>query len=134
MKKHSIWIIAGIFFFSSAFAIGIPDELKNAAVVYPGAKLVNVQISDLGGGRNFYEIDLDVAGPAYKDVLSFYRREADRRGWRVFEDVDRGYSFMLMCHDGQYKIDISALAKENSVPLRLTIEKQYSANQRPSGN
>jgi len=134
MKRMMIGILAGMVFLSTAYAGGIPEELKNAAVVYPGAKLVNIETADLGGGRNFYEIDLDIQGVSYQNVLSFYRQEAGRRGWRVFEDVDRGYSFMLMCHDGQYKIDISGLAKENAVPVRLTIEKQYSANQRPSGN
>lgn len=127
-------ILTAVVFFSSAFAGGIPDELKNVAIVYPGARLVSIETADLGGGRNFYEIDLDVQGSSYQNVLSFYRQEAQKRRWRIFEDVDRGYSFMLMCHDGQYKIDISALAKENTVPLHLTIEKQYSANQRPSGN
>lgn len=102
----------------------IPPEISERLLICPGARVTKVQKSDLGGGRFLYDADLLATGIPYERVVAFYRNEARKKGWKIFRDVDRGYNYMLMCHDGYYKIDISLFSKDNGIPIRISMEKQ----------
>ncbi len=122
-KKYFMWIsfFAWILFSSPSLAqVNLPEDLKKVVLVYPGADTVKVAKNDMGG-RHVYDIDLQIQGAGYKKVVSFYRDETKKRGWKIFSDVDRGYGYILMCHDGKYKIDISVTPKEDKILVRLSI-------------
>ena len=128
MNFKSFVMIMGTLFFLFPLPVSakgqIPSEVKHIAVVHPGAVISQVRVEQLGGGRNLYNIDLEINKP-YKDVISFYRQVAETKKWKVFREVNRDYGYMLMCHDGHYKIDITANSSGNKVMVRLTLEKQY---------
>ncbi|MCP4348923.1 MAG: hypothetical protein GY795_25870 [Desulfobacterales bacterium] len=122
-KKYFIWIsfFACMLFSSPGLAqVNLPEDLKKVVLVYPGADTVKVAKNDMGG-RHVYDIDLQIQGAEYKKVVSFYRNETKKRKWKIFSDVDRGYGYILMCHDGRYKIDITVTPKENKILVRLSI-------------
>ncbi len=102
----------------------IPEEISERLLVCPGSQITKIQKNDLGGGRFLYDIDLLAKDRPYDSVVDFYRNETQKRGWKIFRDVDLGQSYMLMCHDGHYKIDISLLSKEKGIPIRVSMEKQ----------
>ena len=122
--KGFIWICGCVWvlcFAALCLAAQLPQEVKQRLIVYPGAKLTNLENNALGDGRQIYDIDLQAERAAYKDVVSFYRQEAKKRKWKILNDTDRGYSCILICHDGRYKIDITIMTRENKVFIRLTI-------------
>ena len=113
----AVWILS----LSCALAVQIPADVHERILKYPGAKLVGFEQATLGDGRGVYEVDLDAGGAKYEDVVSFYQQETRKRGWKIFNDVNRGYSFILLCHDGRYKIDITVTSRENRILIHMTI-------------
>jgi hypothetical protein len=124
MKRRIItWtcIVFGILSLSYALAVQIPADVHERILKYPGANLVGYEQATLGDGRQVYEVDLDAGGAKYEDVVAFYQQETRKRGWKIFDDVNRGYSFILLCHDGRYKIDITVMSRDNRILIHLTI-------------
>ncbi|QTA90959.1 hypothetical protein [Desulfonema magnum] len=112
-----VWMLS----LSQALSADIPGEVKDRILICPGGKVVGVESATLGDGRQSYDVDIQAEGANYSNIVSFYRQEAGKRKWRIFNDVDRGYSYILQCHDGRYNIDITVTTKENSVLVRLSI-------------
>ncbi len=110
-----------VFSLSLALSADIPGEVKERILIYPGAEVVKLENPALGDGRQSYDADIQITGAKYSEVVSFYRGEAKKRKWRIFDDVDRGYSYILQCHDGRYNIDITVTTKEDRILVRLSI-------------
>ncbi|MDM8526498.1 hypothetical protein QUF80_24235 [Desulfococcaceae bacterium HSG8] len=119
-----VCILAWIFSLSLVSAKSIPPEVGKRLFNYQGTKVTGINKTELGGNAHVYEVSLEIEGAQYNDVIKFYRQEAKKRGWRIFNDVARDYGYMLLCHDGHYKIDISVTPKGNKMMVRVSLEKR----------
>ncbi len=100
----ALWICAAPAVSGSADG-PLPREVTRTVSVHPDATVVDWARNDMGGGRRQYEVNLKSTAP-YPEIVAYYRKEAARRGWRVFDDSNREYGYFMVAHDGTYKIDV----------------------------
>jgi len=115
-----VCVVVLMFSLSVSAQTRIPEKLH--ALIYPGAKVTNVE-KRARGGSYAYDVDILIEGTSYKDVVSFYRKKTGK--WTTLRDgdVDRGTSFILLRHDGTHRFDISGMSRENRVMVRVSMIK-----------
>lgn len=114
-----IGVILMLFLSSASAQTSIPEKLH--ALIYPDAKVTNVEKSARGGSYS-YDVDIVAEGADYKAVVSFYREKTGK--WKMLRDVNRGTSFIMMCHDGTHRFDISGMSRENKIMIRVSMIKK----------